>query len=106
MCRVVSLPSDTLVCVDLGHKAIAPENPLANRVKFLNAQGLVPVSQSEEHLVLEVKKGHKYKIGDVFYGVPFHICPTVAVYQEAVVIQDREPIASWKIVARDRRITF
>lgn len=106
MCRVISLPSDTLVCVDLGHKAIAPENPLANRVKFLNAPGLVPVSQSEEHLVLEAKKGHEYKIGDVFYGVPFHICPTVAAYQEAVVFQDGERVASWKIVARDRRITF
>jgi len=106
LCRVVSLPTSNYVCVDLGYKAIASENPLNNRVKFLNAPDLEPVSHSEEHLVLEAKEGHSYKIGDVLYGVPIHICPTVASYQEALVIQEGEQIASWRTIARDRRITF
>ncbi|MDO6439841.1 D-TA family PLP-dependent enzyme [Cyclobacterium sp. 1_MG-2023] len=106
LCRVVSLPTSNYICVDLGYKAIASENPLDNRVKFLNAPELEPVSHSEEHLVLEAKEGHSYKIGDVLYAVPIHICPTVASYQEALVIQDGEQVASWKTLARDRRITF
>src|SRR5690606_38470715 len=56
--RVISLPTENLVCVDLGHKSIASENPLKNRVRFLNATDLVPVSQSEEHLVLQASDGH------------------------------------------------
>src|SRR5690606_3636362 len=51
--RVISLPSQGMICVDLGHKSIASENPLGNRVRFLNANNLQPVSQSEEHLVLK-----------------------------------------------------
>lgn len=102
----MSLPTSNYICVDLGYKAIASENPLDNRVKFLNAPELEPVSHSEEHLVLEAKEGHSYKIGDVLYAVPIHICPTVASYQEALVIQDGEQVASWKTLARDRRITF
>lgn len=106
LCRVISLPTSSYVCVDLGYKSIASENPLAERVKFLNAPELVPVGHSEEHLVLDAKEGHSYRIGDVLYGVPIHICPTVASYQEALVIQNGEQVATWKTVARDRRITF
>src|SRR5690606_10806435 len=74
--RVISLPSKGLICVDLGHKSIAAENPLENRVHFLNREDLHPVSQSEEHLVLKTSENHHFKIGDVLYGIPFHICPT------------------------------
>ena len=55
--RIVSKPTPETICVDLGHKAIAAENPLAQRVTFLNAPGLRPVGQSEEHLVLSVEDG-------------------------------------------------
>ncbi|HTF19161.1 MAG TPA: alanine racemase, partial [Chryseolinea sp.] len=34
--RVVSLPKPGVICVDLGHKAIASENPIDKRVSFLN----------------------------------------------------------------------
>lgn len=106
MSRVISLPAENLVCVDLGHKAIASENPIENRVRFLNATDLSPVSQSEEHLVLQTSPDHAYRIGDVLYGVPYHICPTVALHQEAVVVENGEQVAVWKTISRDRRIAF
>lgn len=102
--RIVSLPSDTKICLDLGHKSIASENTLDKRVFFLNAPELKFVSQSEEHLVAEVPKSHSYKIGDVLYGLPFHICPTVALYERASVVDNNKVAAEWKIVARDRKI--
>lgn len=104
--RVVSLPDETKICVDLGHKSIASENALNKRVRFLNAPELKVISHSEEHLVLEAPTGHRYKTGDLLYGLPHHICPTVALYERAIVIKDRHAIGEWKNIARDRKINF
>ncbi|MES2426008.1 MAG: D-TA family PLP-dependent enzyme [Bacteroidota bacterium] len=104
--RIVSLPDATKICVDLGHKSIASENVLDKRVTFLNAPGLKPVSHSEEHMVLEAGAGHKYRVGDVLYGLPYHICPTVALYERAITIEDEKISGEWKTIARDRRINI
>ncbi|RYG20726.1 MAG: D-TA family PLP-dependent enzyme [Chitinophagaceae bacterium] len=104
--RIVSLPTETRLAIDLGHKAIASEGALQNRVFFLNAPTLAVVSHSEEHLVAEAKPGHSYKIGDVLYAVPFHVCPTVALYSEANCFVDNKWLATWKIAARDRKLNF
>lgn len=104
--RVVSKPTDDLICIDLGHKAIASENALNNRVFFLNASNLEPIGHSEEHLVLKVNGENKYSVGDVLYGVPFHVCPTVALYDTAVVIDNNEAGERWKNLSRNRRITY
>jgi len=104
--RVVSLPSDTKLCLDLGHKSIAAENILEKRVYFLNAPDLRFTGQSEEHLVAEVPLNHSYKIGDVLYGLPYHICPTVALYERALILENNKVVDEWKIIARDRKITI
>lgn len=104
--RIISLPDETKICLDLGHKSVASENELSKRVYFLNAPELVMVSQSEEHLVAEAGTGHKYKIGDVLYGLPYHICPTVALYERAITIEDGYVTGEWKNIARDRKITI
>jgi D-threonine aldolase len=104
--RVISLPAENIVCVDLGHKAIAAENPLNNRVYFLNAPDLVPVGHSEEHMVFEISSAKKYKVGDVLYGVPHHICPTVALHDVACVIEKQQLIDCWENISRNRKITI
>lgn len=102
--RVISLPDDTKICVDLGHKSVAAENELTRRVSFLNAPDLKAVSQSEEHLVLEAGAGHSFKPGDVLYGIPQHICPTVALYEKAITVENTIASGEWRIIARDRSI--
>lgn len=102
--RVISFPSFNKICLDLGHKSIASENELYKRVHFLNAPDLQFVSQSEEHLVVAAAKDHHYKIGDVLYGIPYHICPTCALYDRVLVSEDQQISQEWKTVARDRRI--
>lgn len=104
--RVVSLPTATQICIDLGHKSIAAENELTKRVFFPQAPHLKPVSQSEEHLVLEAGAGHSFKPGDVLYGIPQHICPTVALYERAYTVEDGKVSGEWRIVARDRKISL
>lgn len=106
MTRIVSLPAPGMICTDLGHKSIASENPIDKRVFFLNADDLVPVSQSEEHLVLKVPADHHYKVGDVLYGLPYHICPTCALYERAITIQNHHKTGEWMIIGRDRKITY
>jgi D-threonine aldolase len=104
--RVISLPDKSKICLDLGHKSIAPENEIARRVQFLNAPDLKAISQSEEHLVMEAGEGHNFSVGDVLYGLPVHICPTIALYERALLIHNGVTEGEWKIIARDRKITI
>ncbi|MDP9076027.1 MAG: D-TA family PLP-dependent enzyme [Bacteroidota bacterium] len=104
--RVISLPDETKLCLDLGHKSIAAERELKTRVYLIDAPGLEAVSQSEEHLVVEAGKEHGYKVGDVIYGMPYHVCPTVALYERAITIEDNQISGEWKNIARDRKITI
>ena len=103
--RVISIVDEHHICIDLGYKSVAAESPLP-RVYFLNEPEATPAAQSEEHLVLEVPNSAKYNIGDVFYGVPKHICPTVALYEKAYVIENHEMVTTWNVIARNRTIKF
>jgi D-serine deaminase-like pyridoxal phosphate-dependent protein len=104
--RVISLPSANKICTDLGHKSVAAENEIGKRVFFLNAEGVKPVGQSEEHLVLVTTEGHSHKVGDVFYGLPYHVCPTVALYESVYTIENGRVTGEWKNMARDRKISL
>jgi D-serine deaminase-like pyridoxal phosphate-dependent protein len=104
--RVISLPDATKVCLDVGHKSVSAENELNKRIYFLNAPELKPVGQSEEHLVVEAGKDHTYQVGDVLYGMPHHICPTVALYERAYIIENNTLSGEWLNAARDRKITI
>jgi len=106
MTRVISKPSPGVITTDLGHKAVSAENPVNKRIKLLNLADYEVVGQSEEHLVLQVADWDSIQVGDVFYGVPYHICPTVALYDEACVIQEGELEGRWAIEARRRRLTY
>ena len=102
--RVISKLDEETLCLDLGHKSIAAENPFP-RVMFLNAPEVQPISQSEEHLVIKVNPALNYQVGDVFYGVPIHICPTCALYEQAYVVEEGLVNATWQVISRNRFIT-
>ncbi len=103
--RVISKPAENHICLDMGYKSVASENPLP-RVKFLNHPDAIPVSQSEEHLVVKVENSNDYQIGDAFYAIPKHICPTVALYGQAEIITNKKSVGQWKIIARNRKISI
>ncbi len=102
--RVISSPSETKLCIDLGHKSVAAENEITKRIYFLNAPELKAISQSEEHLVVEAGAGHRYKVADILYGLPMHICPTIALYERALTVNDHFANGEWRTIARDRKI--
>lgn len=104
--RVVSQPSKTTLCLDAGYKAVASEKDIDHRLFFLNAPAAKCVSQSEEHLVIDVGEDHAFSIGSILYGLPFHICPTCALYEKAAAVTDRIADSEWTMTARDRKITI
>ncbi|WP_341228388.1 D-TA family PLP-dependent enzyme [uncultured Arcticibacterium sp.] len=104
--RVISKPTEGIVTLDLGHKSVAPENSIDKRVKFINLDNYELLSQSEEHGVLKVENWESIKVGDVFYGIPYHICPTVNLHDELSVIKDNRKVETWQITARRRKINI
>jgi D-serine deaminase-like pyridoxal phosphate-dependent protein len=102
--RVISLPEDGKICIDVGHKSVSAENELGKRIYFLNAPQLTFNGQSEEHLVADAGVDHPYKVGDILYGLPHHVCPSVALYERAIIIENKLVNGEWKNTARDRKI--
>lgn len=104
--RIISKTQPDHATLDLGHKSIAAENPLENRVRFLNLSDYQCVSQSEEHLVIAGETLKDFQVGDVLYGIPFHVCPTTALYDTAVTVDAGAILGSWDIVARKRFCSY
>ncbi|MGD0753467.1 MAG: D-TA family PLP-dependent enzyme [Bacteroidales bacterium] len=103
--RVISKPGKELLCLDLGHKAIASEMPQP-RIKLLEIEKYAIVSHNEEHMVIRTTQADKYKIGDPLYGIPWHICPTVDRYDIVYVVNDHNVTGQWDVEARNRKITI
>ncbi len=105
LARVVSRPTPDRLCLDLGYKAVAAEMPQP-RVRWFTLEDAEPVQQSEEHLVLQTDRAADYPVGTVMYGIPRHICPTVALQSEVWCVRDGIAQETWPVVARARRITI
>ncbi|TAE33464.1 MAG: D-TA family PLP-dependent enzyme [Cytophagales bacterium] len=97
--RVVSIIDDQTLCIDLGHKSVAAENPFP-RVVFPDHLDATPIGQSEEHLVVRVSDARAHTPGDVWYGIPIHICPTVNLYDSVQVVENKQITGEWVVTAR------
>jgi len=103
--RIISKPAENILCFDLGHKSVAPEMDFP-RVKILGLEHSKQVGQSEEHLVVQTQRADEFDVGDGFYAIPIHICPTVAKYEEVLTISGGMVTGSWKVDARNQKITI
>jgi len=103
--RVISKPAVELLCLDLGHKAIASEMPQP-RINFFGMKNYTIISHNEEHMVLRTSSADKYRTADLVYGIPWHICPTADRYDTVYVVNDHKVTGQWNVEARKRRITI
>ena len=103
--RIISKPGIDLLCLDLGHKAVASEMPQP-RIKLLGIDKYTIVNHNEEHMVIRTPLADKYKPGDALYALPWHICPTVDRHDTVYVINDHKVTGQWNVVARTRMITI
>ena len=85
--RVISKPNDGLVTCDAGSKSVASEAgaPVAYVVGHPQ---LVAQSPSEEHLPLKVTGATGPDYGEVLLLVPKHICPTVNLAEQALLVEE------------------
>jgi D-serine deaminase-like pyridoxal phosphate-dependent protein len=103
--RVISKPGKNRLCLDLGHKAIASENPQP-RARLLNLPQCTVAMHNEEHLVIDTPEAEKWRPGDVLYAVPRHVCPTVALHDFAWVARNGRVSEQWKTTARARHLSI
>ncbi|MEN9676683.1 MAG: hypothetical protein RIS76_2579 [Verrucomicrobiota bacterium] len=103
--RVISKPTPHRLCLDLGHKAVASEMT-PPRVYLPGLEDATFVAHSEEHLVIESPQAPAMAVGDVLYAIPRHICPTVALHAEVLVVRDGVVTERWPVTARARRISI
>lgn len=84
--RVVSRPAENIATCDAGSKAIAAEagDPCA---AVIGHDELVAIKPTEEHLPLQIQSGVGPQRGEVLLLIPKHVCPTVNLAQQAVLIE-------------------
>ena len=103
--RVISRPTDDRITLDLGYKAVSPDQPAGKRCVLLNVPDYEPLLQNEEHFVIRSPVAAQFRPGDVVYAMPAHVCPTVALHRQALVVENGAVVERWDIVARDRELT-
>ncbi|MFD1601285.1 D-TA family PLP-dependent enzyme [Flavobacterium artemisiae] len=104
---IISKPTKSTFCIDIGYKAVSSENPIDKRLVILSDENLIPISHSEEHLVVENKGENEYQIGDIIYAEPYHVCPTVALYDNVQAVNKKHQIyVNWPVGARGRKNTI
>lgn len=106
--RVVSCPQEGMFTLDLGYKGIAAD-PEGTRGLLLGLKNCEELFQSEEHWTYRMKPGHESetpKVGDIFFVIPTHVCPTSALYPSALVAEDGKIVDEWQITARNRKINY
>jgi D-serine deaminase-like pyridoxal phosphate-dependent protein len=103
--RIVSKPGKELLCLDLGHKAVASEMAQP-RVKLLGIRNYTITGHNEEHMIIRTPEADKYKTGDHLYGIPWHICPTVDRHENVTIVTNNLASGEWMVEARKRKITI
>ena len=99
---VISTPAPDLICLDAGNKSIAPDTPEPHFKVLGFPDDPEFVRRNEEHQVLRLPTGMpRPNVGDQFLLVPYHICTTVNLWDEACVIDaDGCFSETWPVDAR------
>lgn len=98
---VVSKPAGRYLTLNAGHKAVASEMQ-PPRLHLLDVGPYQMTVHSEEHMVIEPERPGDYRLGEVLYGIPYHICPTMALHEEVYVVENGEVVDRWRLAARHR----
>ena len=101
--RVVSKPGKNKLCLDLGHKAVGSEM-LPPRVHLLDIPVFEHLTHSEEHLVISFDGADRFDTGTVLYGIPMHICPTMALHDFVWAVSAGVAEEQWFLTARTRAL--
>jgi D-serine deaminase-like pyridoxal phosphate-dependent protein len=104
--RVVSRPGVDKITLDAGYKSISGDPLLSQRAIFPEIADAKIVAQNEEHLVVETGYAKDLPPGTPVWLIPWHVCPTVALHRQAVVLREGKIVEEWSVSARDRVLSI
>jgi D-serine deaminase-like pyridoxal phosphate-dependent protein len=97
--RVISAPAAGVVTCDAGHKAVSADAGVPT-CAVVGWPGLRAQQPSEEHLPLTGGASRPPGVGDLLELVPRHVCPTVNLFDKAILV---EPDGSTRLVEIEAR---
>ena len=104
--RVISIPTQNHLTLDLGNKAVASDPQPGQRLFFPLLPLAKEVKHNEEHLILETADTTQFEPGDVLLAIPTHVCPTPALYPAVPIVEGGNIVDTWAVTARNRRLTI
>ncbi len=101
---VVSATVPGQVIVDAGAKAVSRDaHPILPGFGWLADRGLPLRTMNDYHGFVDVAAGSPApRVGDRVVIVPNHVCPTVNLYDELVIVEDGQVVDTWSVAARGR----
>jgi D-serine deaminase-like pyridoxal phosphate-dependent protein len=105
LATVVSHPAPDRCVVDAGSKTLALDMSKGNpgHGYILGHPNAVIERLSEEHgVVVLPPEDERIAIGDRVEIIPNHICPSVNLMDELVIVRDGEVIDTWRVAARGK----
>lgn len=109
LATVISKPTDTRVVLDAGAKALVPQNR-SEGICATGGYGCVKGDETvvignlfDEHGLIENREFHdRISVGDKVEIIPSHICPTVNLYDEAVLVSESGVLGTVPVLCRGK----
>ena len=109
LATVISKPTDTRVVLDTGAKALVPQNR-SGGICATGGYGCVKGNESvvicnmfDEHGLIENREFHdRTVLGEKLEIIPRHICPTVNLYDEAVLVDQGKILGTVPVLCRGK----
>jgi D-serine deaminase-like pyridoxal phosphate-dependent protein len=102
---VVSRPAADRAILDSGAKSLAmdPSKGHAGHGYIVDHPEAIITKLSEEHAIVQLPEGETgFEVGDRVEVVPNHVCPTVNLMDEMLIVRDGHVVDTWKIAARGK----
>ncbi|HLZ62726.1 MAG TPA: alanine racemase [Ktedonosporobacter sp.] len=108
LATVVSRPASDIAVIDAGSKTfcgdVIPANVgLEGYGATIDGQSGVVVRMNEEHGIVRLAPGFAPEVGDKVAFFPNHVCTSVNLSDELLVVQDGVVQNVWQVAARGRR---
>ncbi len=98
LASIVSHPKPNVATCDGGHKSVSADEGVPT-CAVIGRPDATPLRPSEEHLPIEFT-GAMPAIGEQFYLIPRHVCPTVNNFDYAVLVRNGKVVGIEHVTAR------
>jgi D-serine deaminase-like pyridoxal phosphate-dependent protein len=104
LATVVSAPAPDRAVLDAGSKTVStdPLRPRAEGFGWVLGRRARLSRLSEEHGVLAVEEGERFRVGERVRVLPNHACVVSNLHDRVVAVRGESVVAEWRVAARGR----